>query len=83
MLDRKVFDDGIEEILVAFNGLEMNEAKADVWYNHSKQVSNEAWNKKVSICIKRCFKSAPVLADILDEKGNYDNGFTPIQPRKI
>ena len=82
-MDRKVFEDGLEELSKAFTGLEMNPAKADVWYNHSKQLPDEVWNKKISICIKRCFKFAPVLADILDEKGNYDNGFTPIQPRKI
>ena len=63
--------------------LEMTEAKADVWYKYSKHLLDSEWINKVALCIKRCNKNVPVLADILDTKGYYYESYKPIQPRKI
>lgn len=71
IITRKVFDDGIAELLIVFSGLEMTAAKADLWYKYSKQLSDSEWENKIKSCIRRCRKAAPVIADILDETGSY------------
>ena len=82
-MDRKIFDDGIEELITAFSGLEMTEVRAEIWYKYSKHLTDGQWLEKIASCIKRCNKNVPVLADILDTKGYYYESYKPIQPRKI
>jgi len=71
MLDRKVFDDGIEELIVAFPGFEMVEAKADLWYKYSKYLTDKQWIRKISECIINC-NYTPTLADVLNRKEDSD-----------
>ena len=69
-MDRKVFDDGIAEIITAFN-MEMTKEKADIWYKHSRDLEENEWNIKVENCIRNCHR-IPTLADILDKKKYYE-----------
>ena len=70
MLSKKIFDDGLEEIEIAFNGFTMTKQRADIWYKYSKHLEDSMWEKKIASCIKGCRK-VPTLADILDIKGYY------------
>ena len=76
-MDRKLFDDGLELILVAFPGMEMTKERAGVWYDTVKNdMSDKDWGRRVVNCIKNCHKNIPVLADIVDSKGlNCDDYF--------
>ena len=67
---RKVFDDGIEKIQLAFNDFKMTKKRADIWYKYSKRLSDNIWQIKIKNCIKGC-RHIPTLADILDLRGYY------------
>ena len=75
MLSRKVFDDGVEELLVGFPNLDMTSVRADLWYKYSKHLTDRQWQGRVDRCIKLCIKAVPVLADILDERGYYKDDY--------
>ena len=79
MLNRKIFEAGIEEIETAFTGFIMTKQKADIWYKYSNHLIDSQWKKKIESCIKFCRK-IPTLADILDLSGYYkkDEGWVGI-----
>ena len=82
MLSKKIFEDGISELVVVFN-FSMTKTRAEVWYKYSKNISDSKWQKKIANCIKGCRK-IPTLADILDIKGYYSNNpkeYTSEKPR--
>ena len=70
MLLRKMFEEGLEEIEIAFKNFEMTKRRADIWYKYCKDLTNDNWNKKIKNCIRFCRK-IPTLADILDLSGYY------------
>jgi hypothetical protein len=72
MLSREIFEQGLEEVEVAFSGFVMTKIKADIWYKYSKDLTSEQWLKKISNCIKGCAR-IPTLADILDWRGYHIN----------
>ena len=77
MLNKKMFEDGLTEIEIAFNGFSMTKQRADIWYKYSKHLEDSQWESKIARCIKGCRK-VPTLADILDFNGYYqDDTITP------
>lgn len=68
---KETFNKGIEELLLAFPKMEMTKERAGVWYKYSKNLTDIEWEIRINSCIKNCFKAEPVLADILDTKGIY------------
>jgi len=70
MLLRKMFEEGLEEIEIAFKNFEMTKRRADIWYKYSKDLTDSQWKGKIESCIRFCRK-IPTLADILDLKGYY------------
>ena len=83
MIAIKTFNDGINDLKIAFPELKMTKERAQLWYKYSKHLTDGQWVEKIASCIKRCNKNVPVLADILDTKGYYYESYKPIQPRKI
>jgi hypothetical protein len=78
-LNRKLFDDGLEELTVAFE-MNMTPAKADIWYKYSKDIEDYQWQRKIKNCIRNCRK-VPTLADILDNQGWYKSDELPYQQK--
>jgi hypothetical protein len=73
-MDRKVFDDGVEKLLVAFPALEMTAEKSDLWYECIKDELTDAdWKRRVKACIAKCIKTNIVLGDVVDERGLYQD----------
>ncbi|MBA7523101.1 hypothetical protein ES705_15224 [subsurface metagenome] len=68
---RKIFDDGVEELIKTFPDLRMTDDRAEVWYKYSKHLSDADWETRIDACIRNCTKKEPLLADILDERGYY------------
>ncbi|MBA7478842.1 hypothetical protein ES707_14270 [subsurface metagenome] len=73
MLLRRIFEEGLVEIEIAFSNFEMTKKRADIWYKYCKDLTDEDWKEKIKNCIKGCRK-IPTLADILDWKNYYVNG---------
>jgi len=73
VLDRKVFDDGIEEIENAFDNFIMTKTKGDIWYKYCNYLTDEDFKKKIKNVIRGC-RRTPTLADIIDWKGYYVDG---------
>jgi hypothetical protein len=72
MVNRKIFDDGLEEIENAFDGFLMTKTKADIWYKYCKDLTDNKFLYRIANCIKGCRK-IPALADILDWRNYYVN----------
>ena len=70
MLLRRIFEEGLVEIEIAFSNFEMIKKRADIWYKYSKDLTDSQWKEKIENCIRFCRK-IPTLADILDLKGYY------------
>jgi len=82
MLTTKVFNDGIDDLKLAFPELEMTKKRAQLWYRFLSQLTDAEWEEKIGNCIKHCIKRAPLIADILDEEGFYDK-IQLKQPKKV
>ena len=67
---KKIFNEGLVEIEIAFSNFEMTKKRADIWYKYSKHLTDDVWKSKIKNCIKGCRK-IPTLADILDLQGYY------------
>jgi hypothetical protein len=78
-LNRKLFDDGLEELVIAFN-IDMTPERADVWYNNVGDIEDHQWQQKIKNCIRNCRK-VPTLADILDNQGWYKSDELPYQQK--
>ena len=58
------------EIENAFEGFNLPESKANIWYKYSRHLTDNTWEGKIKNCIKGC-RRIPALADILDLQGYY------------
>ena len=74
-MTREIFNHGIEELQIAFPLFEMTKARAEVWYKYSSYLTDEKWKEKIANCIRDCYKNSPVLADIIDKKGDKNNDY--------
>jgi hypothetical protein len=73
MLNRKVFDDGIEEIESVFDNFAMTKTKGDIWYKYCNYLSDNDFKVKIKNVIRGCRRN-PTLADIIDWKGYFIDG---------
>jgi len=73
MLNRKVFDDGIEEIESVFDNFAMTKTKGDIWYKYCNYLTDNDFKVKIKNVIRGCRRN-PTLADIIDWKGYFIDG---------
>jgi len=82
-MNRKIFNDGIAELLISFPKMTMNRKRADIWYKYSKHITDDKWQEKIKNCVSNCFKYEPMLADILDKNNNYIERNNELTPKTI
>ncbi len=71
MLSKKIFNYGIKQLQISFEEFKMTKDKAKLWYEHSKKLTDDIWNEKISNCLEGCRKIYPTLADVLDQQEYY------------
>lgn len=71
-LSKEVFKKGIDKIELVFDDFKMNDKKAEIWYEYSKDLTEDKFLYRIKNCIRGCRK-IPSLADILDWKNYYVN----------
>lgn len=71
-LSKEIFKKGIAEIEEVFDEFKMNDKKAKIWYEYSKDLTINKFLYRIKNCIKGCRK-VPTLADIIDWKNYYVN----------
>jgi hypothetical protein len=69
MLDKKVFNAGVDKLLIEYGdkGFKMTKERAEMWYDRMKNMSDAEFKKKIERCLMTCNK-VPFLADVADFK---------------
>lgn len=71
MLDREVFNTGVNKLLTEYNdkGFKMTRDRASQWYAFMEDMSNAEFQKKIDTCLMTC-RRVPSMADVLGFKEN-------------